>query len=332
MADATSDDGADDAVRTNDSHDTAAHPSSVVIISQTSPWWSRPQNAQDCRAGLLEVREEGISIESVRPTKQVVGFVKCNTGPQQQQSDSLIVQSGCRMFVGQGASRHSYSPFKIQGPLRSQDILIHVAIDWIYCYGTIKASYSGIIYDLRQKLVLSGPTKIENKRRCASGLRTSFLWAVQSLITPRVLALSSRPFLFPFQPEQNMSEQQQKGQQYGDLTYKDQMREARLPSSSLGTAEGTGERAAVTDDIPFVGAVAVSESRMAAEEHEDRLQAAERRATAAEAARRDQEARLAQLERQMAAVLPPSLQQVRDIGNLNDDRLEVIDGDDNNVL
>jgi hypothetical protein len=130
-----------------------------------------------------------------------------------------------------------------------------------------------------------------------------------------------------------MSQQQQKKQQFGDVTYKDQMREARLPSSSLSTAEGSGERAAaatITDDIPIVGAVVVSESRMAAEEHEDRLQEAERRATAAEAARQDQEVRLAQLERQMAAVLPPSLQQVRDIGNLNDDRLEVIDGDDNN--
>jgi hypothetical protein len=87
---------------------------------------------------------------------------------------------------------------------------------------------------------------------------------------------------------------------YGNVTYKDQVREALLPSSPLGTAATGAEGAAGANDVPFVSAVAVGESRIAAEEREDRLQAAERRAAAAKAARQDQEVRLAQLERQMA--------------------------------
>jgi hypothetical protein len=76
------------------------------------------------------------------------------------------------------------------------------------------------------------------------------------------------------------------------------MREARLPSSSPGTAatnaatgitaRGGGERAfaaTIADDIPIVSAVAVSESRIQTEEQEDLLQDAEQRVAAAEAAR-----------------------------------------------
>jgi hypothetical protein len=107
----------------------------------------------------------------------------------------------------------------------------------------------------------------------------------------------------------------------------------------MGTTEGACERAAsIADDIPIVSAEAVSESRIAAEEQEERLQEAERRAAVAEAARRAAEAerraavaRLTQVERQLAAVLPQQLPQQAPgyIGNLHDDRLEVMESDAN---
>jgi hypothetical protein len=91
------------------------------------------------------------------------------------------------------------------------------------------------------------------------------------------------------------------------------VREDLLPSSSLETSAGAGVRVAaatIANDVPvpIVGAVAESESqRIAAEEHEDHLQEAERHAAAAELAqqpaeekRSDHEGRLAQPERQMA--------------------------------
>jgi hypothetical protein len=138
------------------------------------------------------------------------------------------------------------------------------------------------------------------------------------------------------------------------------MREASLPSSSPGTAAargaltgavargGGGEERAIAAtiaiDIPIVSAVAVSESRIHAEEQENLLHDAEQRVAAAEAARQsaeaerraavaerraaeaaqqaaeaerreerraaeaarhDQEVRLAQLERELAARPPP---------------------------
>jgi hypothetical protein len=131
-----------------------------------------------------------------------------------------------------------------------------------------------------------------------------------------------------------MSQQQQKEQQQGtissskwpdpegkiwspNVTYKDHVREARLPSFSLGTADGTGGGAVATtvaDNIPIISTVAVSDTRIAAEEHEERLQEAERRAAvaesarqsaeaerqAAEAERQDHEVRLVRLEQQTA--------------------------------
>jgi hypothetical protein len=81
-------------------------------------------------------------------------------------------------------------------------------------------------------------------------------------------------FVFDETEEQTTSPRQQGQQPHprydGDITYKDQIREARLPSSSLGTAatgataaSRGGERAfatSIADDIPIVSAVAVSES------------------------------------------------------------------------
>jgi hypothetical protein len=128
-------------------------------------------------------------------------------------------------------------------------------------------------------------------------------------------------------PEAETSLPKQGKPRDSDVTYKDQMREPRLPSSSRGmAATGVaaigGERARkgkrAFEDVPIVSAVAVSDSQVVAEEQEDRLQVAEKRAAAfkaaqrvaeaerraAEAARQDQEVRLAQLEQQLAAVLP----------------------------
>jgi hypothetical protein len=105
--------------------------------------------------------------------------------------------------------------------------------------------------------------------------------------------------LVQFHQHQSMSQQQQKEQQYGDVTYKDQVRKARLPFCSLNKAATRaavrrgGQRATaatIADSIPVVSAEAVSESRIAAEEHEVRLREAERRAAAAEAARQLAEA------------------------------------------
>jgi hypothetical protein len=147
--------------------------------------------------------------------------------------------------------------------------------------------------------------------------------------------------LLPFHQHQSMSQQQQHQQQqgtnssirpdpeaetlspnsqqrqphrHGNVTFKDQVREDRLPSPSLGAAVGASGRAAVAatiaDDIPIVSAAPVRESQIAAEEQVVRLQekAARRAAEAeAEAARRaaeaerlDHEVRLAQVERQLA--------------------------------
>jgi hypothetical protein len=187
---------------------------------------------------------------------------------------------------------------------------------------------------------------------------------------------------------------EESGQQQGDVTFKDQVREDLL-SASLATAAAAATpprgRVAAATDIPMVNAVAVSASQISAEAEEDRLrdverraaaaaaeaaaeavrdqvaqleqklaavrapprsgnrhdvsdteyfdgdngydvdrlQDAERRAATAEAARRDQEVRLAQVERQLAAVLPPPPQKVRNIGGLKDVRLEVQNGNAN---
>jgi hypothetical protein len=88
----------------------------------------------------------------------------------------------------------------------------------------------------------------------------------------------------------------------GNVSYKDQVRDALSSSSLLATTT----RAAGAGDVPLVNAVAVSESRIAAEEHEDRLHDAELRAALAAASVRNQEARLAQIERKLAAVPLPT--------------------------
>jgi hypothetical protein len=97
-----------------------------------------------------------------------------------------------------------------------------------------------------------------------------------------------------------------------DNTNEDPMREDLLPSSSLETTARAGGRDAAATNandvpIPIVGVVAESDSPIAAEEHEDRLQETERHAAATESAqqsteaeRSDHEGRLAQPERQMA--------------------------------
>jgi hypothetical protein len=90
-------------------------------------------------------------------------------------------------------------------------------------------------------------------------------------------------------------------------------KDQRYDSSSLVTAEREGgqraDTATIADNIPIVSAEALSESRIATGEHEDRLQEAERRAAAAEAARQLAEAarqsaeaaqRLAEAERRAA--------------------------------
>jgi hypothetical protein len=112
-------------------------------------------------------------------------------------------------------------------------------------------------------------------------------------------------------PEEERSSLHQPGQplpRYGDITYKDQVREAPGTTTTGTAAAGaaaTGGGRAVADDVPIASAVAVSESRIQAEDQEDRLQNAEQRAAVAEAVQRDQQVRLAELERQLAAVLPP---------------------------
>jgi hypothetical protein len=63
-----------------------------------------------------------------------------------------------------------------------------------------------------------------------------------------------------------------------NVMYKDQVREALLTSSLLGTTAGAEERAiaaTIASDIPIIRAEAVSESRINAEEHENRLQKAD---------------------------------------------------------
>jgi hypothetical protein len=108
--------------------------------------------------------------------------------------------------------------------------------------------------------------------------------------------------------------------QYGDVTFKDQVKEEILPIS-LATA-AAAEAAApprgrtAADDIPMVSAVAVSESQMFAEAEEDRLHYVERRvaAAAADAVR----GQVAQLERKLAAVRAPPQEPHRRSGNRHD--------------
>jgi hypothetical protein len=75
-------------------------------------------------------------------------------------------------------------------------------------------------------------------------------------------------------PKGRASSPNQQGQphRYDDVAYKGQVREALLRRAAVAT---------IRDDIPIVSAVTVRESRIAAEEHEDRLHDAELRAALA---------------------------------------------------
>lgn len=119
----------------------------------------------------------------------------------------------------------------------------------------------------------------------------------------------------PKVPAKKEAEQQQlpaaaTHQRYdGNVAYLDQRGEA-LSSSVSDTVAGAAREgknaASIADDVPSVSALAVSESRIQADEQEDRQQdaavakrrAAEANLRAVEAARRDQEVSLAQLDQQ----------------------------------
>jgi hypothetical protein len=107
---------------------------------------------------------------------------------------------------------------------------------------------------------------------------------------------------------------------YGDVTFKDQVREELL-SASLATAAaaggggGGGRAATAAHDIPMVSAVAVSQSQISAEAEEDRLHDAERRVAAAEAAAEAVRKQVAQLQQKLAAVRAPPQAPFRRSGN-----------------
>jgi hypothetical protein len=122
---------------------------------------------------------------------------------------------------------------------------------------------------------------------------------------------------------------------YGDVTFKDQVREDLLSASlAIAAAAATPlrERVAAANEIPMVNAVAVSASQISAEAEEDRLHDVEQRAAAAaaEAAAEAVRDQVAQLEQKLAAVrAPPHCRS----GNRNDvaDADDYDEDDENNI-